>query len=129
MTHLYEVLYVSTLSDGLSPGVVARIAAQARAANAAHGVTGLLVFDGQRFCQQLEGQQQAVFSTLGRIRNDPRHTRLALLHHGPLAARRFSGFDLAFSAVDHADPLARMEQLTGDEALAAFAAVCENLSL
>lgn len=128
-TAIYEVLYVSTLAPDQPVQVVADIAARARVANAEMDVTGLLIFDGQRFCQQLEGPQKAVLKLIERIRNDVRHVNVEVLHHGPLAARRFHEFSLAFSTVEDEDALARMEQLDGSAALAAFEAVREELVL
>lgn len=124
---LYEVLYVSTLAPGQPLGVVAEIAAQARVANGQLDITGLLIFDGQRFCQQLEGPKKQVLKLIERIRNDPRHTKVEVLHHGPLAGRRFHQFSLAFSTVEDVDALERMEQLDGDAALAAFDVVRSEL--
>ena len=46
---LYEVLYVSTLAPEQPLSVVAEIAGRARQVNAELDVTGLLIFDGQRF--------------------------------------------------------------------------------
>ena len=126
MTHcaaLYEVLSVSPPAPLHPPRVVAEIAAGARHDNAELDVTGLLIFDGQRFCQQLEGPQKSVLKLIERIRNDPRHINVEVLHHGPLAGRRFQQFTLAFSTVEDVDALARMEQLDGEAALAAFEAV------
>ena len=120
---LYEVLYVSTLAPDQPTAVVAEIAAKARQVNAQLDITGLLIFDGQRFCQQLEGPQKAVLKLIERIRNDPRHVNVEVLHHGPLAGRRFQHFSLAFSAVEDVDALARMERLDGEAALAAFEAL------
>lgn len=120
---LYEALYVSTLAPTQPLSVVAQIAARARLANAELDITGLLIFDGQRFCQQLEGAQKTVLKLVERIRNDPRHINVEVLHHGPLAQRRFQQFSLAFSTVEDVDALARLEQLDGDAALAAFDAV------
>ena len=117
---LYEVLYVSTLAPTQPLSMVAQIAGRARLVNAELDITGLLIFDGQRFCQQLEGPQNAVLKLIERIRNDPRHINVEVLHHGPLAARRFQQFSLAFSTVEDVDALARMETLDGDAALAAF---------
>ncbi|MFN4117576.1 BLUF domain-containing protein [Acidovorax sp.] len=128
-TALYEVLYVSTIAPDQPLSVVAGIAGRARTANAALDITGLLIFDGQRFCQQLEGPQKAVLKLIERIRNDPRHVNVEVLHHGPLAGRRFQSFSLAFSTVEDADALARLEQLDGATALAAFEAVREELVL
>lgn len=124
---LYEVLYVSCIAPDQPLSVVAEIAGAARPANAELDITGLLIFDGQRFCQQLEGPQKAVLKLIERIRNDPRHVDVEVLHHGPLAGRRFQNFSLAFSTVEDADALARMEQLDGHTALAAFNAVCGEL--
>lgn len=120
---LYEVLYVSTIAPDQPLSVVAEIAGRARFVNAELDITGLLIFDGQRFCQQLEGPQKAVLKLIERIRNDPRHINVEVLHHGPLAGRRFQQFTLAFSTVEDVDALARMEQLDGEAALAAFEAV------
>jgi len=124
---LYEVLYVSTLAPDQPLSVVAEIAAAARVANIKMDITGLLIFDGQRFCQQFEGPKKAVLKLIERIRNDPRHVNVEVLHHGLLAGRRFQNFNLAFSTVEDVDALARMEQLDGEAALAAFSAVCEEL--
>ena len=124
---IYEVLYVSTLAPDQPLSVVADIAKRARINNAQLNVTGLLIFDGQRFCQQLEGAKKAVLKLIEIIRNDPRHVNVEVLHHGPLAGRRFHHFDLAFSTVEDVDALARMETLDGEAALAAFGAVCGEL--
>ena len=117
---LYEVLYVSTIAPDQPLSVVAEIAGRARVVNAELGITGLLIFDGQRFCQQLEGPQKAVLKLIERIRNDPRHINVEVLHHGPLAGRRFQHFSLAFSTVEDVEALARMELLDGEAALAGF---------
>ena len=87
---LYEVLYVSTLAPDQPTAVVAEIAAKARQVNAELDVTGLLIFDGQRFCQQLEGPQKAVLKLIERIRNDPRHVNVEVVHNGPWRGGGFS---------------------------------------
>ncbi|AVS75583.1 BLUF domain-containing protein [Paracidovorax cattleyae] len=126
---LQEVLYVSTLAPGQPLGIVAAIAAKARLSNVRDGITGLLVFDGQRFCQQLEGPPAPLASLLGRIRVDARHTEMEVLHQAPLMKRRFQRFSLAFSTLEDADALPRMESLAGDDAMAAFKALAIDLEL
>ena len=61
---LYEFLYWSQLADSQSPTAIGQILARARPFNAANGITGLLVFDGQRFCQHLEGPAVALESLM-----------------------------------------------------------------
>jgi hypothetical protein len=128
-TPLYEILYVSTLAPEAPLSVVGDIAAKARQANAECGITGLLVFDGMRFCQQLEGGQKQVLALLERIRQDSRHINLQVLHHGELATRRFKRFSLGYCLVEDDDVLERMESLDDQAALDAFAGLLSGLDL
>lgn len=129
LTTLYEVLYVSQLAPCVPVSAVAAIAGHARAANAQRGLTGLLVFDGQRFCQQLEGSQKNVLSAMARICQDARHVEVGVVHQGPLAARRFSGFSLAFSPTEEGELLEQLERLDGAAALQAFAVLQSRVML
>ena len=129
LTTLYEVLYVSMLAPGVPVSTVAVIAGHARAANAQRDLTGLLVFDGQCFCQQLEGMQKNVLSAMERIGQDARHVQVSVMHHGPLAQRRFSDFSLAFSTAEDADALAALALLDGEAALQAFNTLRQSVLL
>ena len=129
LTTLYEVLYVSVLAPGVPVSAVAAIAGHARAANAQRGITGLLVFDGNCFCQQLEGMQKHVLSTMERIFEDPRHVQVSVVHQGKLAERRFADFSLAFSAMEDADTLTELALLDGEAALEAFHALRDSVLL
>ncbi|MCJ7798735.1 MAG: BLUF domain-containing protein [Polaromonas sp.] len=120
---LYEVIYVSTLAPKAPISVVATIARKARPANHERGITGLLIFDGMRFCQQLEGSQQAVLALLERIRQDARHVNVEILHHGALAERRFKCFSLGYPSADSDEALAQLERLEGQGAVDAFVAM------
>ncbi|MES2943024.1 MAG: BLUF domain-containing protein [Pseudomonadota bacterium] len=126
---LHEVLYVSVMAPDLPISTVADIAGKARIANDKAGITGLLIFDGQRFCQQLEGDRKAVLKLLERIREDPRHTQIEVLHHSALAERRFRRFGLAYTMVEDIDTLARLEQLDGQAAVDAFVALISTLDM
>jgi hypothetical protein len=126
---LHEVLYVSTLSPDSAVKVVSQIAAKARLANQAAGITGLLVFDGMRFCQQIEGPRQPVLALIERIRVDPRHINVEILHHAPLAERRFRRFSLGYAAVDDVDVLARIEEAGPEQAMAQFLALLPSIDL
>jgi hypothetical protein len=126
---LHEVLYVSTLSPDSPVKVVSQIAAKARLANQQAGITGLLVFDGMRFCQQIEGPRKAVLALTERIRQDPRHVHVEILHHGPLAERRFRRFGLGYAATDEADVLARIEDAGPEQAMALFLALLPGIDL
>lgn len=126
---LHEVLYLSTLAPDAPLKVVASIATQARKANQAAGITGLLVFDGMQFCQHIEGPRKAVLALTERIRQDPRHVDVDILYHGPLAQRRFRNFGLGYTVVEDVDVLARLRYAGADAALAQFLALEPTLDL
>ena len=126
---IYELIYVSTLVPETPLTVVADIASKARRFNGANGITGLLVFDGMHFCQQLEGSLKQVLALLERIREDPRHTNLEMVHHGPLAQRRFRNFSLAYTTTDDETALAELKQLDAQAAVDAFLALLWTLDL
>ena len=115
------VLYISTLAADQPLSAIAAIAAHARHRNPQRGITGLLVFDGLRFGQQLEGPEDEVRALMQCIQGDPRHTTVEVLHDAPLAERRFPGFSLAYRTQE--DALRRLEGLRGPAALAAFGAL------
>lgn len=126
---LHEVLYVSTLAPESPLSTVSRIAARARIANPVAGITGLLVFDGRRFCQLIEGPRDAVLALTQKIRHDSRHTRMAILYQGPVAERRFHSFRLGYAAVDDEEVLARLESLPEQKVMDQFLALVPSLDL
>ena len=126
---LYEVLYMSSLAADAPLSAVADIAKQARPANQRLGLTGLLLFDGARFCGQLEGRRRDVLATLDRMERDPRHGQFELLHYGPLDERRFSRFSMGYPQLDGDDVLERIEALYGQAAMAAFLGLIETADL
>lgn len=92
----YELVYVSQVARGMDPRFIADMVRRARVKNRRMNVTGLLVFDGDAFCQQLEGGQLAVLELAEAIERDPRHTGYRVLHEGPLARRRFGSWNMAY---------------------------------
>ena len=126
---LYEILYVSTMAADAPLRTVADIAAQSRTANLAANITGVLVFDGMRFCQHLEGNRKQVLRLLERIRLDPRHTNVEVVHHGALNERRFRRFSLGYTTLDEADLLEKIENLDGMAAMDAFVDMLATVDL
>lgn len=125
----YEALYVSTIAPNAPLSVVGDIARRARIFNAAHNITGLLIFDGMRFCQQLEGPQHEVLALIDRISKDWRHTDVTVFHQGLLADRRFQGFALAFTDVADEEVLSRLKGLSGQAGVTAFVELVATLEL
>ncbi|MBB3177161.1 BLUF domain-containing protein [Variovorax sp. Sphag1AA] len=123
MPPLREVLYISLLATDQSTTVVGQIVTLARARNLRDGITGLLVFDGMRFCQHLEGPPAAVQALLARLEADPRHVALRVLYDGVLAQRRYQRFEMGLAEVDVHEDLVDVDALDGRAALEYFIAL------
>lgn len=117
---LYEFLYCSVLAPEQPIGVVPQILRQARALNARAGITGLLVFDGARFCQHFEGPQQRAKALMERIGRDARHSKVQRLYEGPLARRRCERFDMGYAQPDEPDTFVDLPKLLREAALEHF---------
>lgn len=126
---LYEVLYCSTLAQDLPPTTVGTIASQARGRNAELGITGLLVFDGMRFCQHLEGPRSAVGQLMQRITQDPRHVGMRVVYEAPLASRRYTGFGMGLAECEGPDLMAGVHALDGKVALGHFLALLPSFDI
>lgn len=93
----FQLLYVSRLASACTWEVVKEIVAAARRNNPGYGVSGALLFDGERFCQLIEGDEPAVRTLMDNIARDPRHTDVRLLFtgqspSGPITQRWVSGY-------------------------------------
>ncbi len=126
---VYEILYVSTMAPEAPLRAVGDIVAHARIANSARDITGVLVFDGVRFCQQIEGRQKDVLALMERMYLDARHTQIEVFHHGALPERRFKHFSVAFADVEQVPVLEQLEQLDGEAGLATFMSLVATLQL
>lgn len=116
---LHHCLYLSRLSPGVEFDVVKDIARSARAHNPPRGITGALLFDGERFCQLLEGPAAEVRDLMARIEADPRHTALVTLHDGPRRGARM----LHAWRSGYCESSSDLDVFTGDAALVGAAAV------
>ncbi|MDQ0015878.1 hypothetical protein J2W23_004279 [Variovorax boronicumulans] len=126
---LHEIFYCSVLAQDLPPNAVGAIVSQARARNAERKITGLLVFDGMRFCQHLEGPCDAVKALMRSIERDFRHTDVRVVHEGPLESRRYSGFGLGLAESEGPDLMAGVHALEGEAALKHFLALRSSFDI
>jgi len=81
LDHLH-VIYISRLAPDEDYRAFTAVCRTARARNSALGIGGVLLFDGERFCQWLHGSAEAVSSLLTTIGLDRRHVDFKLLHLG-----------------------------------------------
>ena len=84
---------------------LANLLSLARSRNKAAGVTGMLVHEGGRFFQWLEGPSEALDDLWTSIRRDDRHGEIELLGEGVTPIRLFSEWDLRFLSRSASDVL------------------------
>ncbi|AHJ97012.1 BLUF domain-containing protein [Hymenobacter swuensis] len=118
MDSLHHIIYQSTAVMALSGPELERLLNQSRVHNQLAGVSGMLLYDGNRFLQVLEGPEVAVTHIFSRIVPDCRHTDVQVLANGPLAQRQFSAWSMGLvnygicSKADFEDPLPAMLSVT-----------------
>ncbi len=96
---LQELIYTSLAGESGAPKDVESILASSERNNIATGVTGLLLFDGERYIQILEGLPSRVDTLFDTIQADSRHGQIELLHKGNISVRAFKDWRMAYEAL------------------------------
>lgn len=96
---LKTLTYTSRARLDLSSGDLADIHEAARHLNALDGITGLLVFDGVRFLQIIEGSEEAIDNLVERLRRDPRHSALEIRDERLVEQRSFPDWSMELISV------------------------------
>jgi hypothetical protein len=126
---LYRLAYFShnRLDDSINGMVdtLGGILWTSRRNNRLHGVTGALMYNFGCFAQILEGSSESLELLFERIQQDPRHTAVTLLTHGPAHERRFERWSMGYIGTlsDQAEMLCKVStdklpdptRITGDD--------------
>lgn len=99
---MHQLVYISTARAGITDADVDAILATSRHNNRRDEITGLLVHDGKRFLQALEGYGPLVEAAFTRIKADPRHRAAVMLSFREVADRQFGTWDMACQRVSSA---------------------------
>lgn len=97
---LHAIAYVSQARSALAPQELDALLADATAFNRMAGVTGVLMFDGERFLQYLEGPRDGLDSVYGRVLNASVHHGVRQLAAGAVATRWFPHWTMANRRID-----------------------------
>ena len=96
---LLELIYTSLAEPKNQTKDVEDILASSERNNKAISVTGLLLFDSERYIQILEGHREDVENLFAVIRQDSRHHSLELLHKGQITGRSFDNWRMAYESL------------------------------
>jgi hypothetical protein len=100
---VYHVAYRSHTGQFPTQDLLHDLLERSQAYNAAHGLTGVLLYSAGQFVQVLEGGEEEVRAVYARIQRDLRHTDMLTLSEGPGPNRRFADWRMAFVAVTPAE--------------------------
>lgn len=91
---LKTLTYTSRSRLDLSDSELAAIHQSARHLNALDGISGMLLFDGARFLQIVEGSEDAVDNLVGRLRMDSRHSSFEIRDERFVERRSFADWSM-----------------------------------
>lgn len=95
---IYHILYISEKSAQFQNDVdLEDILLKSRFNNRTHGITGILIKNGNFFIQLLEGKKELVAMTLDKIAKDPRHGKVRPLMNYQDATRIFPQWDMGLA--------------------------------
>lgn len=97
---MIQLCYISTMRSGVDAASVKEILSTSRRNNGRCRVTGLLLFNGKRFLQVLEGVPTEVETTYSRILKDPRHYAVVKLSERTIEEREFGSWDMDFERIE-----------------------------
>lgn len=100
---IHAIAYSSWAATGLSLDQVGQLARNAAANNLIMDVTGVLLTDGSRFLQYLEGPEEAVKVVYRRIISARSHTDMVELGRSKAGLRRFPSRPLHWLPVEPED--------------------------
>ena len=99
-----QIVYMSRAKIHLPQEALAELRLGAYERNEEMGVTGLLVYDGSRYIQALEGKADSVHEIMNSIANDSRHDHITYLADRPLKTRQFVGWALEYIGFEGSEP-------------------------
>lgn len=128
---LHQLIYTSEIADDVPAGTVGDIVRHARLKNKRLGLTGLLIFDGETFCQYLEGPYEALSSVRDVIARDVRHLNYKEVHFGPSAdlGRIFHNWSIAYADAAEDEMQALINAGTGLAFFAALTTILPSLDI
>lgn len=96
----HQIVYISRAATNLDEKAINAIWEISISKNRQNGVTGLLVFDGSRFLQAIEGERATVKATMDRIGRDGRHNSVDIVCDRPIAAPQFGSWSMDYKRAE-----------------------------
>lgn len=126
----HQILYVSQLAPGRKYDTFTAVCRVARSRNPALSASGVLLFDGLRFCQWLQGPAESIRTLMRDIADDPRHEGLAVLVDAPIAPAEIQcRWTAGYCDPHELDVFTAPSGVRGDAAIAALREIVSRADL
>lgn len=93
---MHFIAYTSRAKQPFTHADLINLRTFSASVNRVTGITGLLVFDGTRFMQALEGDTASVKATMNRIIHDPRHDSIIYIENRETESRQFDQWSMEY---------------------------------
>jgi Sensors of blue-light using FAD len=124
------MIYTCLFSITAKGDAVPRIIRTSRLNNCQIGITGVLLFDGQRFCHYVEGESRAALLAARSLCIDANNDDVVLLHEASRSSDRlFSDWKIGFPFDSCTDALAEIINAPSSDALGRFLQVLPKFDL
>jgi hypothetical protein len=97
---LFAIAYVSSATQEMSASDLERLLQTAREHNLQENVTGVLLYADGNYAQYIEGPQPALDDVYELILSSKLHRDISTLTRGPIGAREFPGWAMAYTPAD-----------------------------
>ena len=128
---LFNLVYASTVADGVSSADVDNIISASHHNNSLAGITGILVLGSGIFFQWIEGPKEEVMSLVKLIETDRRHELMTVLSTDEeIRERIFPSWDMELVDADHIQEVLQdaLETARDDRSVAALQLLLQKVS-
>lgn len=130
MENLYQYAYLTCIRPEVSLTRVYEIVQASRKNNRRDNITGILVFDGWRFFQYIEGAEDVVLNLVRKLRQDDRHHQFSEILSTPFTGPRlFRNWSMGYSVTADETLLTRFTQLTPGEVVLRIPDLVDSVDL
>lgn len=106
---MIQLAYKSSAAHSLGSGDVFKIIETSARNNATAQLSGFLIYANRQFFQVIEGSPSNIDELMRRLKNDPRHHSIKIVHRANVADRSFPKWSMKRIALPDGD--ARLDEL------------------
>lgn len=100
---MIQLAYTSSAAESLGSGDVFKIIETSARNNAGAQLSGFLIYANQQFFQVIEGPSSAIDELMQRLRHDPRHHTIEIVHRANVSSRSFPKWSMKRIALPDGD--------------------------